>query len=274
MPLPPFVIARFNPAEIPGLHSWWDASDAASVTLDSGRVSQLSDKSGNSRHLTNTTSGSTQPSYVTGGRNGLNVARFAAASVQRLSVQSSTATYRFLHNGTPSYFIAVTSYGDSGNPNAIHCLMATNSGASAQVGFFYAFEDRAAVANNAVNYGFHRGSTNSFVASFNGEAAYKDIITPQLATVQEAMLDLSNATAANRFALRINGGSSIAANTFTASAVTSNSTGNFTVGATAANTSPMTGDVCELMLFNEQPTAAARDLIRRYLGAKWGVAVA
>jgi hypothetical protein len=36
----------------------------------------------------------------------------------------------------------------------------------------------------------------------------------------------------------------------------------------------MQGEIYELMLFNQQPTAAARDLVRRYLGAKWGVTVA
>jgi hypothetical protein len=35
----------------------------------------------------------------------------------------------------------------------------------------------------------------------------------------------------------------------------------------------MEGDICELMFFNQLPTSAARDLIRRYLGAKWGVTV-
>jgi hypothetical protein len=36
----------------------------------------------------------------------------------------------------------------------------------------------------------------------------------------------------------------------------------------------MEGDLCELMIFSQQPTAAARDLIRRYLASKWGVALA
>ena len=273
MPLPPFVIPRFDPRRIPGLHSWWDASDSASVTLDAGRVSQLSDKSGNARHLTNTTSGSTQPSYVTGARNGLNVARFAAASVQRLSVASSTATYKYLHDGTPCWWIAVTTYGDTTDPNAIMSLMATCSTASAQVGFYYCFEDRSGFANNAANLGAVRGSSGTYVIAYDGQAALQNIITPQTMTVQEALMDAGNATAASRFALRINGGSSLSANVYTGTPSTANAAGNLTVGALTNNGAPMTGDVCELMLFSSQPTAAARDLIRRYLGAKWGVSV-
>ena len=277
MALRSYLHTSFDPRRIPGLHSWWDASDSASVTLDAGRVSQLSDKSGNARHLTNTTSGSTQPSYVTGARNGLSVARFAAASVQRLSVASSTATYKFLHDGTPCWWIAVTTYGDTTDPNALFMLMATCNATSAQVGFYYGFEDRSPT-NNGVNFGVLRGSTGTYVIAAddgsNIKTAYQNIITPQTLTVQEALMDVGNATAANRFALRINGGSSLAANQYTGTPSSASSTGNLTVGASSANTIPMTGDVCELLLFSSQPTAAARDLIRRYLGAKWGVSVA
>jgi hypothetical protein len=279
MALKSYLQSALNPRKVPGLESWWDAADAASVTLDAGRVSQLADKSGNGRHLTNTTSGSTQPSYITAGRNGLNVARFAAASVQRLSVPSSTATYKFLHDGTPCYWIAVSSYGDSSNPNATLILFATNSTASAQVGFWYAFEDTTADGgNNGISYQVSRGVTASLAAAaYNGvayPAAMKNIITPQTLTVQECLLDASNATASNRAGFIINGGSSINTNTFTNAVSASNAAGNLTVGATAANALPMTGDVCELMFFSQQPTPAARDLIRRYLGSKWGVTVA
>ena len=240
-------------------------------------MSQWSDKSGNARHAANTTSGSTQPSYTTAGRNGLNVLSFAAASVQRLSVPSSTATFKFLHDGTPCWWIAVSTYGASSNPNAFLVLFATNSAASSQVGVYYGFEDRSGVANNGINAAVLRGVGSSYVvAADNGstiKTEYQNIITPQTVTVQEALMDVANATAANRFALRINGGSTLAANQYSAAASTANSTGNLTIGATSANTVPMQGDICEMMFFNQQPTVAARDLIRRYLGAKWGVTV-
>jgi len=278
MALRSYIHSTFDPRRIPGLHSWWDAADAASVTLDSGRVSQLSDKSGNGRHLTNTTSGSTQPSYVTGGRNGLNVARFAAASVQRLSVPSSTATYRFLHNGTQCYWIAVSSYGASSNPATLNTLFGTMSPSTSNVGWWYAFEDRSGIGNNAINYNVGNGGGIENVAFANNgsvvASSLQNIITPQTVTIQEALMDVSNATVTNRVTFRINGDSSIAFNSAAGSASTANATGSLTVGATSSNTLPMTGDVCELMLFDQQPTAAARDLIRRYLGAKWGVTLA
>jgi hypothetical protein len=276
MALRSYIHTSFDPRRIPGLHSWWDAADSASVTLDSGRVSQLSDKSGNARHLTNTTSGSTQPSYVTAGRNGLNVARFAAASVQRLSVPSSTATYKFLHDGTPLWWISANTFGTVSDPATIYALFANQTGTSSQVGTTFFFDDRSGVGNNAANYGVFTGSGAS-VNTVSGSsiiASYQNILTPNSILVSEALVDAGNATASSRLLLRVNGGSGISANTSTASPSTASAFGNFTVGSTSDFNGPLQGDICELMFFSQQPTAAARDLIRRYLGAKWGVAVA
>jgi hypothetical protein len=270
MPLPPFVIPRFNPTEIPGLESWWDAADAASVTLDAGRVSQLADKSGKNRHAANTTSGSTQPSYVTGARNGLNVARFAAASNQRLTVASSTAAYNFLHNGTDSYFAAVSVYGTSSNPNNLYPLFGNNGATSANVGCLYAFDDRSPTRSNAFIAFISKGVSGQAPV----DIILNDIVTPQAVTVQEAVFDADNATALNRFTLRLNGGAELTANTLTATPTTANATFNLQLGDLGGNVLGLEGDICELLMFSQIPTDAARDLIRRYLGAKWGVSVA
>lgn len=60
--------------------AWWDPSDSASVTLNSGRVSQINDKSGNARHLAQPTAGN-QPLYETAptGFNGRNAIYFSNA---------------------------------------------------------------------------------------------------------------------------------------------------------------------------------------------------
>jgi hypothetical protein len=41
----------WTPAGLPGLAIWTDASDAATITIEGGSVTQLADKSGNGRHL-------------------------------------------------------------------------------------------------------------------------------------------------------------------------------------------------------------------------------
>jgi hypothetical protein len=274
MALRSYLHSTFDPRRIPGLAAWWDAADAASVTLDTGRVSQWSDKSGNARHATNTTSGSTQPSYTTAGRNGLNVLSFAAASVQRLSVPSSTATFKFLHDGTPCWWIIASSYGNNSNPNAQYAVFATK-GLGSDVGAYFLWNDLASDnMNNGMDFGVANG-TGSVVGGYSGvyQASLKNIVTPQTPTVQEVLMDAGNATAASRATLRINGGAGITFNTYTAAPSTGNSSGNFTIGAFTGPSFPMQGEMYEMMFFSQQPTAAARDLIRRYLGAKWGVTV-
>lgn len=74
----PIVSARpaaFSPASIPNLALWLDAADASTITLDgSNNVSEWRDKSGNARHVSQSTA-LNRPSYVTGVLNGLPVVR-------------------------------------------------------------------------------------------------------------------------------------------------------------------------------------------------------
>lgn len=56
--------------------AWWDASDAATVTLSGSNVTAWADKSGNGYTLTPGTS----PTYATAAQNGLNVIEFNGTS--------------------------------------------------------------------------------------------------------------------------------------------------------------------------------------------------
>ena len=272
----------FDPRSIPGLAAWYDAADSASVTLASGRVSQWSDKSGNARHATNTTSGSTQPSYSTAARNGLNVVRFAAASTQRLTVPSSTATFKFLHDGTPYWWIAVNTFGTVSNPGALYVLFST-SPASAERGSFVGYEDSAGVGNDAAELSVGRGVVGSPAAETtipsraSVQTAYQNIWAANTLLVSDCLMSPSDATASERIALSVNGATAIKGNTFSGAVSTANATNNLSIGASLYLGSylyPLQGDICELMLFNQQPTAADRTIIRQHLAAKWGVTLA
>lgn len=268
----------FDPRSVPGLAAWYDAADSASITLDSGRVSQWSDKSGNARHATNTTSGSTQPSYTTAGRNGLNVLTFAAASVQRLTV-AGTSTFNFLHNGVAdSWWIAVSKYATSANPNAVYSLFGNISAGFGGPGVLCAWDNRTGVGTAGLNAAIlNAGAPVANTLNAGNSAvlsAYNNLLTAQSFFVQEAIHSPSNATAADRFRFRVNGGSEIAANAKTGTASTSNAVSAMQFGGTGASALPLQGDVCELMFFNQLPTAADRNMIRQYLSAKWGVTLA
>jgi hypothetical protein len=276
MPLKSYFRSGRDYRRIPGLFAWYDFSDSAAVTLDSGRIAGIKNKAQDAWHPSNTSSGSTQPTYTTGGRNGLNVGSFAAASSQRLVVPSSTSAFKFLHDGTPCWFIIAGSYGANSNPNATYIQFATNSGGSG-AGMYFAFEDSAA---NGGNNGIDMlvGTASGFAAgAFSGStypSSVKDIITPQTPTIQEMSLDVGNATLANRAKLKINGGLEITFNEYSATPNSGVSQTNFTLGSLFNGTVALQGELYELLIFNQQPTASACDYIRRAMGAYWGISVA
>lgn len=73
MPMNPRLLrplaSGFNPRQIAGLAAWFDAQDAASITLNGTTVSQWVDKSGSGRTLSQATPAN-QPDYVAAGING------------------------------------------------------------------------------------------------------------------------------------------------------------------------------------------------------------
>lgn len=78
--------STFTPASVSGLQGWWDARDATNLydatsggsqVVSGGTVARWADKSGNNRHLTQSTSGN-RPTLIANGKNGLPVLRFAA----------------------------------------------------------------------------------------------------------------------------------------------------------------------------------------------------
>lgn len=270
--LRPKATFGFDPKTVSGLEGWWDAADASSVTLDSGRVSTWNDKSGNGRNAANSTSGSTQPDYVTGARNGKNVVRFAAASSQFL-LAGSVGDWNFLHNGTNSFVAGVIRFFDSADPNAGGSFISTGGGTSNQTGFDMFFDDRASVSRNNALLIIVSRSVNQQFASLD---ATVDAITPNTFVLLETLLDGDNATAANRSRSRINGGTQFGSNAATNAPSTSNSSYTLALGRGQFATPALyfTGDICELLMYSQHPTADTQTAIRRYLAAKWGVTLA
>ena len=142
---------------------------------------------------------------------------------------------------------------------------------------YYAFEDSAANGgNNGIDISVGNNSSyacGAYIAS-GYSASTKNIITPQTATIQEMSMDVSNATAANRAILRINGGSNITFNTYSATPTSAASQTDFTIGALSSGALALQGELYEMRFFNRQPSAAECDYHRRDMGAKWGIDVA
>lgn len=89
----PILRNGFVPASVTGLVGWWDFADAATVTLNSGDVASISDKSGNSRAASQGTAGN-QPGYSTAAINSKNVANFVGANNDSLTLANSLNLFR------------------------------------------------------------------------------------------------------------------------------------------------------------------------------------
>lgn len=253
---------QFDPRRLGDLEAWWDAGDESVMTLDSGRVAQWRDKSGRGRHAANSAAGSTQPDYITGGSNGRNVVRFAAASSQVLTVPDSTGLFNFLHDGTLSYVAAVVNVTGGANRR----IIGNNTVSGNLIGFTLTY------ASSNSRLLILVGSIDAVVNT--GVQPYDNTAIFDATTLHEIVLDAGNATPAARVATRTNGAAAIAANTANEAPVATSAAYDFQLGAAGEGASGLTGDICEVLLYSSQPTAAAQATLRRYLAAKWGVTLA
>lgn len=73
--IPSNATSQWSPLLLTSLAGWYDASQAAGVVESGGSISQLTDLSGNSRHLVQGTAAK-RPTLTASGQNGLNVATF------------------------------------------------------------------------------------------------------------------------------------------------------------------------------------------------------
>lgn len=107
-----------------GLVAWYDASDASTITTNSGNVTDWLDKSGNGVHLTQATVGD-QPSVVSGAMNGLDVLEFANRTEDMdaivggnpVLIDAKWAAVVLQYNGSPAFSQALGSQNASGGDN-------------------------------------------------------------------------------------------------------------------------------------------------------------
>lgn len=155
------------PASLPNLLCWYDFSDAGNTTVVSGAFSAVTDKSGNGYNLSQGTSGN-RPAQQAAAQNGLNTARFTAASSQKMALAS---TLNATNNHT--VFLVCRRGGPSGSN--IVTTMGYNTSSAIDLFDFYSdqhvylqgsagYEKSSAQSSGAYNawYGFYNGSSSKF----------------------------------------------------------------------------------------------------------------
>jgi hypothetical protein len=232
----------FDPRRIAGLSVWLDPADSATVSLSSGEITEIRDKSGNSRHATQTTANS-RPTYQTAARNGLNVARFDGTN-DFLSVATTISLGPF-----SVFAVAVHTTGK------FQGLICDRNGTTA--GYF------GCIYNN-----------NNFVAVARvgqTSTASNRSVALNAVNIPVWLSDGMSGTTVT-CTIRANGQEDTTARSATALQTNPNA---LTIGSGGEGTFDVfVGDICEIVIYNRRLALTETQRVERYLARKWGVALA
>jgi hypothetical protein len=232
----------FTPRNISGLAAWWDASDAASITTVSGRVSQWNDKSGNGVHATQSTANN-RPENTSATLNGRAVMTFDGSN----DIMSFTGTART----DETQFVVVRNNMVASAVSNQQILGDASSG----------FGVTAVIKND--------GSTNSDVFTHCGgfslgttSARYQ---FPANNPFGPAVVSAIRSSASGGI-LRTDG-------VQRATCTTSNSYALARIGGVGSSL-PLNGYIAEIVIYSRALSVADVQRVERYLGTKWGLPVA
>ena len=238
MPMSPRLLrpraTGFNPKSISGLAAWYDASNAASITLNGSAVSQWNDLSGNGRHQSQD-SASLQPNYNATNANGKPALTTTGTQwMQASAFASSSAATIFLvwkisnPAGTPYIF-------QRGTVNDVHSFL-MNPG------------------TNQIQA--RRGSSNQ------GTATVSSLGTADIWRVGTLVFSTTLS--------RIYNGNSVGTDN---AATVSAPAGNKVLTLFALDSATRTGHpgIAEFLYYSSQLDDTQQAAVRTYLGKKWGI---
>jgi hypothetical protein len=220
------------------LTGYWDASQSSSVTLSSGKVSQLNDLSGNGRHMVQAT-GANQPTYTTAAKNGLNAMQFSGSQfMEPSSTWSQTDLTLFIvvkfDNTSPQTSTGYTNYK----------LMVQTNGQVGGAIWAYQME-----AGGPGTYFFWEDGAN------NTNWNYFEVVRPDSGTTAIGTVNNGGTWAG------LGGNGSLQAI----------GTGKLTIGRRQDTALPMTGYIGEVIQYSGQMGSSDRTLVKNYLASKWAI---
>ena len=220
-----------NPAALASLELWLDASDDTSITHTSNAVSQWSDKSGNSKHATQSTADN-KPTRTSSALNGKSVITF---------------------DGTNDYLTASTL--NISQPYSIFAVAKTIGGS----GRDFVFD--GVTDNNKRSLIALKGNNSGKVESWAGSWGNSNISTPSnyftLSSVFNSSsgligIDGTVVSSLNTSTRNLSGGIRIGANYL-------------------ANADYLGGDIAEFLIVDAAVSTSDRQAIEGYLAHKWGL---
>jgi hypothetical protein len=221
-----------------------------------GTVRTLYDQTGAGNHFQQTTLAN-QPRIVNAGvldtRNG-KPSMFFDGTNDALTVASSTATYKWLHDttdgGLDQYINIVAQAGTSGNPNNIYAYFG-NGASTANISCNLWYDDRASLSlNDSLRFLVFRGALGTFVIS----SIDNNFVLPnQLNAIAVGMNRNFVVTGIplTKNVVQVNNGQMLRSNTFDGATNNGNATFDFQLGASGNNVFPLLGYISECVLYRQ-----------------------
>ena len=249
----------WSPTDLPDLEAWWDASDTASIIASAGDVSQLNDKSGNGRHLSQATA-ALQPRTGDSTRNGLNVLDFDADWLQA----ATAAPWKFLHDGTKHHVFGVFRPANVESPEVRYAMMGTVWSGS-DVGAFVTYDDRMAPEiPNRLQHLVAAGGAG--LVAFQSVAG---VLPGATWSLWQVRADPSNATEADRSFVTVGDGMTYNENSYSATPASADPTAPLKLGGSAESPELYVGKFAELFMCSAELTSGQVADAVEYLQAKW-----
>lgn len=257
--------SEFSPPQISGLELWLDSSDSSTIYQSAGGslavsdgdpVGQWQDKSGKSRHATQT-DGTKKPGLKVGIKNGKNIVRFDGSN-DSLVISGSNSSLAFLHKTDSTIFVVF-----SGSKLATTGLIDSTAGSSAYTGHSI--------------YWANDGSFTQFITNSSGSGATAPISNTSSASyfsgqysVLSAVAKPANGTASNRGSFVLNSSSSVQNNTNTGTPSSGNATNSYTIGSLQAGYY-LNGDIAEMIIYSSALSDQDLSIVNGYLNKKWSI---
>lgn len=263
-------VSGFNPRTIPNLQLWLDASDVSgmrqlsdgttAVTADADPVGYWPDKSGNGYHATQTTTNN-RPTYRVGVRNGRSTLRW----------DGSNDSYRVASiplDATISVFVAAqfNAAGVAGNTTG-NLFIEHSPNSNSNSGFFVSGQ------SSAPNH-IHRNVSPTFqykqlgVVNWFGTAwAVAEFRFAGGNTIDSVLAYWKNGL------LQANNGAQSALTEFGTVTSDRSVTADLFIGSRNQASLFSNGDYAEILIYNRPLSDAEHERVRRYLAAKWSIAV-
>lgn len=267
MPMNPRLLvptaSGFNPRSIAGLSAWWDFSDSAQITLNSGNISQILDKSGSGRTASQGTAAN-QPALTANALNGRSMATFDGSNDFL-----TYATDLFSFTGAATVFVVCQGMVNANSRYGmfLHEYRANRTSVNVAPGLFDANQrgfrpgiDAYAgqLYDTAANFGSPT-QTNPAVVQFyweNWSSAHND---------GKTLVGVNN----DSEALTSRGSSALTFST----AASLRHIGSGQGGGSITPSAVIAGQVGEILVWTVRLNASHRLAVRRHLGKKWGITV-